>query len=84
MNKISQVYTDVALDPYSTMGHDGIVRSDGAFLCHFCFSPSFLISWLLRETVRRCAGTFSCRCANTLPPYARPESSISRTAESPL
>lgn len=27
-----QVYTDVALDPYSTMGHDGIVRSDGGCL----------------------------------------------------
>jgi porphobilinogen synthase len=27
-----EVYTDVALDPYNTMGHDGIVRSDGVIL----------------------------------------------------
>merc|ERR1719181_1593048 len=26
------VYTDVALDPYNTLGHDGIVRSDGVIL----------------------------------------------------
>lgn len=26
------VYTDVALDPYNTMGHDGIVRSDGVIM----------------------------------------------------
>jgi len=27
-----EVYTDVALDPYNTMGHDGMVRSDGVIL----------------------------------------------------
>ena len=27
-----QVYTDVALDPYSCDGHDGIVRDDGVIL----------------------------------------------------
>lgn len=27
-----EVYTDVALDPYNTMGHDGIVRSDGVVM----------------------------------------------------
>jgi len=27
-----EVYTDVALDPYNTMGHDGIVRADGVVL----------------------------------------------------
>lgn len=27
-----EVYTDVALDPYNTMGHDGIVRSDGVIM----------------------------------------------------
>jgi len=27
-----EVYTDVALDPYSTDGHDGIVRDDGVIL----------------------------------------------------
>lgn len=27
-----EVYTDVALDPYNTMGHDGMVRSDGVVL----------------------------------------------------
>merc|ERR1719343_1094270 len=26
------VYTDVALDPYNSLGHDGIVRSDGVIL----------------------------------------------------
>ncbi len=26
------MYTDVALDPYNTMGHDGIVRSDGVVM----------------------------------------------------
>merc|ERR1712187_918392 len=26
------VYTDIALDPYNTLGHDGIVRSDGVIL----------------------------------------------------
>merc|ERR1719379_2708617 len=26
------VYTDVALDPYNSLGHDGIVRSDGMIL----------------------------------------------------
>ena len=28
----AQVYTDVALDPYSCDGHDGIVRDDGVIL----------------------------------------------------
>ncbi len=28
----SQVYTDVALDPYNVDGHDGIVRDDGVIL----------------------------------------------------
>jgi len=27
-----EVYTDVALDPYNTMGHDGMVRSDGVIM----------------------------------------------------
>ena len=27
-----QVYTDVALDPYNSDGHDGIVRDDGLIL----------------------------------------------------
>ena len=27
-----EVYTDIALDPYNTMGHDGIVRSDGVIM----------------------------------------------------
>lgn len=27
-----QVYTDVALDPYNSDGHDGIVRDDGVIL----------------------------------------------------
>ncbi|CCO13997.1 delta-aminolevulinic acid dehydratase [Bathycoccus prasinos] len=27
-----EVYTDVALDPYNTLGHDGMVRSDGVIL----------------------------------------------------
>ena len=27
-----QVYTDVALDPYSSDGHDGIVRDDGVIM----------------------------------------------------
>lgn len=27
-----EVYTDVALDPYNTMGHDGMVRSDGVVM----------------------------------------------------
>jgi hypothetical protein len=26
------IYTDVALDPYSSDGHDGIVREDGKYL----------------------------------------------------
>ena len=28
----AQVYTDVALDPYNSDGHDGIVRGDGVVL----------------------------------------------------
>ncbi len=28
----AQVYTDVALDPYSADGHDGIVRDDGVIM----------------------------------------------------
>jgi hypothetical protein len=28
----TQVYTDVALDPYNCDGHDGIVRDDGVIL----------------------------------------------------
>lgn len=28
----SQVYTDVALDPYSSDGHDGIVSDDGVIM----------------------------------------------------
>jgi len=27
-----EVYTDVALDPYNTMGHDGMVRQDGVIM----------------------------------------------------
>lgn len=27
-----QIYTDVALDPYNSDGHDGIVRDDGVIL----------------------------------------------------
>lgn len=27
------IYTDVALDPYSSDGHDGIVREDGGAVC---------------------------------------------------
>ena len=27
-----QVYTDIALDPYNSDGHDGIVRDDGVIL----------------------------------------------------
>ena len=28
----TQIYTDVALDPYNSDGHDGIVRDDGVIL----------------------------------------------------
>jgi hypothetical protein len=28
----AQIYTDVALDPYNSDGHDGIVRDDGVIL----------------------------------------------------
>ena len=28
-NLLQVIYTDVALDPYSSDGHDGIVREDG-------------------------------------------------------
>lgn len=27
-----QIYTDVALDPYNSDGHDGIVRDDGVIM----------------------------------------------------
>ena len=30
--RCAQVYTDVALDPYNSDGHDGIVRDDGVVL----------------------------------------------------
>lgn len=29
---LNQIYTDVALDPYNSDGHDGIVRDDGVIL----------------------------------------------------
>lgn len=29
---MAQIYTDVALDPYNSDGHDGIVRDDGVIL----------------------------------------------------
>jgi hypothetical protein len=29
---LPQIYTDVALDPYNSDGHDGIVRDDGVIL----------------------------------------------------
>lgn len=29
---LGQIYTDVALDPYNSDGHDGIVRDDGVVL----------------------------------------------------
>ncbi|KAJ0024332.1 hypothetical protein Pint_08153 [Pistacia integerrima] len=39
------IYTDVALDPYSSDGHDGIVREDGEFLIIFlpCFYAFFYV-----------------------------------------
>ncbi len=33
MNILQVIYTDVALDPYSSDGHDGIVREDGECSC---------------------------------------------------
>ena len=36
---IQVIYTDVALDPYSSDGHDGIVREDGK-LQNLPISPS--------------------------------------------
>lgn len=54
-----QVYTDVALDPYSTMGHDGIVRSDGA-PCHRRLRPTQASARRFSDeeaaSVRCCAG----------------------------
>ena len=32
MSLAAQVYTDVALDPYNSDGHDGIVRDDGVIM----------------------------------------------------
>jgi delta-aminolevulinic acid dehydratase/porphobilinogen synthase len=33
VNILQVIYTDVALDPYSSDGHDGIVREDGEYSC---------------------------------------------------
>lgn len=51
---LPQVYTDVALDPYSTDGHDGIVRDDGVimndetveYLCRQAVSQVRPAAWL--------------------------------------
>lgn len=39
------IYTDVALDPYNSDGHDGIVREDGELIV--TFNASFAKSRLL-------------------------------------
>lgn len=37
------IYTDVALDPYSSDGHDGIVREDGIYRLILTSSCSVVI-----------------------------------------
>lgn len=44
---VQVIYTDVALDPYSSDGHDGIVREDGT-LRTFPFAVKIFFSNLYR------------------------------------
>lgn len=46
-----QVYTDVALDPYNSDGHDGIVRDDGVIL------NDETVEYLCRQAVSQVRGS---------------------------
>lgn len=52
MNR-QQVYTDVALDPYNSDGHDGIVSDEGVIL------NDETIEYLCRQAVSQVGGWFS-------------------------
>ena len=49
-----QVYTDVALDPYNSDGHDGIVRDDGVIM------NDETVEFLCRQAVSQAAAGADC------------------------
>lgn len=49
-----QVYTDVALDPYNSDGHDGIVRDDGVIL------NDETVEYLCRQAVSQAEAGADC------------------------
>ena len=51
-----QIYTDVALDPYNSDGHDGIVRDDGVIM------NDETVEYLCRQAVSQVRP--SCTCTN--------------------
>lgn len=52
-----QVYTDVALDPYNSDGHDGIVSDEGVIL------NDETIEYLCRQAVSQVGGRCGCASA---------------------
>jgi porphobilinogen synthase len=49
-----QIYTDVALDPYNSDGHDGIVRDDGVIL------NDETVEYLCRQAVSQAEAGADC------------------------
>lgn len=54
-----EVYTDVALDPYNSDGHDGIVRDDGVIM------NDQTIEYLCRQAVSQVRASYSMQHCNT-------------------
>jgi porphobilinogen synthase len=51
---MAQVYTDVALDPYNSDGHDGIVRDDGVIM------NDETVEYLCRQAVSQAEAGADC------------------------
>jgi Delta-aminolevulinic acid dehydratase len=73
-----QVYTDVALDPYSSDGHDGIVSDDGVIM------NDETVEFLCRQAVSQVSTL--CRQVSEItwlpcPPFSQPCRAFSGGAE---
>lgn len=51
---VPQIYTDVALDPYNSDGHDGIVRDDGVIM------NDETVEYLCRQAVSQAEAGADC------------------------
>lgn len=59
-----QVYTDVALDPYSSDGHDGIVSDDGVIM------NDETVEFLCRQAVSQVSTLWAKFLKSPGPPYS--------------